>query len=97
MPSDGQPSKGIDNLHYRTGSQRLQQIEIREWWLWAFALVVTLGLTADIVFLSFFGNDAGRESQYWTDLKEWVRGRLSRLRHGAGLPLFAAGERGCGL
>jgi PAS domain S-box-containing protein len=56
----------------------MQQIEGREWWLWGFAVVVTLALTAGIVFLTFFDRQSGPNSQYWTDLKESVRG-LSAL------------------
>jgi PAS domain S-box-containing protein len=50
------------------------QIEGREWWLWGFAVTVTLVLTAAIVCLSFFGEHAPANSSYWVDLREWVRG-----------------------
>jgi diguanylate cyclase (GGDEF)-like protein/PAS domain S-box-containing protein len=55
-------------------SLKIHQIEGREWWLWGFAVVVTLALTAGIVFLTFFDHEAGISAQYWTDLKDWVRG-----------------------
>ncbi|HJU11728.1 MAG TPA: diguanylate cyclase, partial [Candidatus Binataceae bacterium] len=58
----------------RIPSLKIQQIEGREWWLWAFAVVVTLALTAGIVFLTFFARENSISPQYWTDLKEWVRG-----------------------
>ena len=53
---------------------RTRQIEGREWWLWGFAVAVTLALTAGIVFLTFFGDHAETTAPYWTDLREWVRG-----------------------
>lgn len=57
---------------------RIRQIEGREWWLWIFAVLVTLALTAGIVFLTFFDLEAGINARYWTDLRESVRG-LSAL------------------
>jgi len=53
---------------------RTRQIEGREWWLWGFAVTVTLALTAGIIFLTFFGDHAETNAPYWTDLREWVRG-----------------------
>jgi PAS domain S-box-containing protein len=53
---------------------RTRQIDGREWWLWVFAVVVTLALTAGIVFLTFGGNNSGDNGSYWYDLREWVRG-----------------------
>ena len=55
-------------------SLRTRQIEGREWWLWGFAVTVTLALTAGIVFLTFFGEHAETNTPYWADLREWVRG-----------------------
>ena len=55
-------------------SLKMNQIEGREWWLWGFAVIVTLSLTAGIVFLTFFDHGSGISAQYWTDLKDWVRG-----------------------
>jgi PAS domain S-box-containing protein len=55
-------------------SLKINQIEGREWWLWGFAVVVTLCLTAGIIFLTFFDQGSGVNAQYWTDLKDWVRG-----------------------
>jgi PAS domain S-box-containing protein len=54
---------------HRTG----QQVESREWWLWGFAITVTLVLTAGIVSLTFPGNHL-LHSFEWLNLKEWVRG-----------------------
>jgi PAS domain S-box-containing protein len=57
----------------RTPAQ-LRQIEAREWWLWGFAVAVTLLLTFAIVSFTFpwFHITAGE--QYWHDLQDWVRG-----------------------
>jgi diguanylate cyclase (GGDEF)-like protein/PAS domain S-box-containing protein len=49
------------------------QVETREWWLWGFAISVTLVLTVGIVSLTFPGNHLLRTSE-WLDLREWVRG-----------------------
>ena len=54
-------------------SLKINQIEGREWWLWGFAVIVTLALTSGIIFLTFFDHDSGISAQYWTDLKDWVR------------------------
>jgi PAS domain S-box-containing protein len=51
----------------------LQRTETREWWLWGFAITVTLVLTVGIVSLTFPGNQLLRNAE-WFDLKEWVRG-----------------------
>jgi PAS domain S-box-containing protein len=51
----------------------LQHAETREWWLWGFAITVTLVLTVGIVSLTFPGNQLLRNAE-WFDLKEWVRG-----------------------
>ncbi len=53
---------------------RPHQIEGREWWLWAFAILVTLVLTAGIISLTFFNDSEGSNPSYWADLREWVRG-----------------------
>ena len=51
----------------------MQQVESREWWLWGFAITVTLVLTVGIVSLTYPGNHLLQNSE-WLDLKEWVRG-----------------------
>ena len=56
----------------RTTLPRFHQIEGREWWLWGFAVTVTVALTAGIVFLTFSEDHA--TTQYWSDLSGWVRG-----------------------
>ncbi len=69
--SDCQP--GLVSSPARTPVQ-LRQIEGREWWLWGFAVAVTLLLTFAIVSFTFpwFHISAGEE--YWRELQDWVRG-----------------------
>jgi PAS domain S-box-containing protein len=57
-----------------TTPNRMRQVEGREWWLWGFAVTVTLVLTVGIVSLTFPGPHLRADSAYWFDLKEWVRG-----------------------
>jgi diguanylate cyclase (GGDEF)-like protein/PAS domain S-box-containing protein len=52
----------------------VRRIEGREWWLWAFALAVTLALTLGIVSFTFPWFHQQDDSSYWFDLREWVRG-----------------------
>jgi PAS domain S-box-containing protein len=52
----------------------VRQVERREWWLWAFAIVVTVFLTAAIVFLVLPGEHSESNPSYWANLREWVRG-----------------------
>jgi PAS domain S-box-containing protein len=53
---------------------RIQQMEGREWWLWGFAVAVTLVLTFGILSLTFPDNHLGADSFYSLSLREWVRG-----------------------
>src|SRR3984957_11126747 len=53
---------------------QMRQIEGREWWLWGFAVPVTLALTLGIVSFTFPWFRWNADSSYWFDLKEWVRG-----------------------
>ena len=53
---------------------RTRQIDRREWWLWALAVIVTIALTATIIFLTVFHNEVSETENYWSDLREWVRG-----------------------
>lgn len=53
---------------------RVRDIERREWWLWAYAVTVTLALAAGIVALTFPGFHPGVSLWFWPDLKERVRG-----------------------
>jgi PAS domain S-box-containing protein len=52
----------------------LRQVEGREWWLWGFAIAVTLGLTCGIVSLTLHGSSSIASSAYYQSLKDWVRG-----------------------
>ena len=53
---------------------RLRQVEWREWWLWGFAVAVTLVLTFGILALTFPGFHMANDRLYTLSLKEWVRG-----------------------
>ncbi len=53
---------------------RLRQVEGREWWLWGFAVAVTLVLTFGILSLTFPGFHLPTDGPYSLSLKEWVRG-----------------------
>ncbi len=64
----------LDNQQHKPSRTRpMRQVEAREWWLWGFAVTVTLVLTAGIVSLTFSGPHLLENSE-WVDLKEWVRG-----------------------
>jgi PAS domain S-box-containing protein len=52
----------------------MRRIEGREWWLWAFAVAVTLALTLGIVSFTFPWFNRETDASYWFDLREWVRG-----------------------
>jgi len=54
-------------------SPSIRQVEGQEWWLWGFAVVVTLVLTFGILSLTFPGFHL-TGSFYSLNLKEWVRG-----------------------
>src|SRR5450755_1408195 len=54
---------------------RMRWIEGREWWLWGFAVAVTLALTLGIISFTFpWFNRGETDVAYWFDLREWVRG-----------------------
>src|SRR5258708_34211494 len=52
----------------------MRRIEWREWWLWGFAVAVTLALTLGIVSFTFPWFNPDTDVSYWFDLREWVRG-----------------------
>ena len=56
------------------GLPQLRQIEGREWWLWGFAVSVTLLLTFGIISFTFPWFHIAAGADYWRDLQEWVRG-----------------------
>ena len=53
---------------------RMHPVEGREWWLWGFAVAVTLVLTFGILSLTFPGFHLPTDGFYSLSLKEWVRG-----------------------
>jgi PAS domain S-box-containing protein len=53
---------------------RFREIESREWWLWAFAVTVTIVLAAGVVAITFPGYHLGDDRCLPSDLKERVRG-----------------------
>src|SRR5579863_438598 len=52
----------------------MRRIDGREWWLWGFAVAVTLALTLGIISFTFPWFRWDNDASYWFDLKEWVRG-----------------------
>jgi len=52
---------------------QMRRIEGREWWLWGFAVAVTLALTLGIFSFTFPWFNRETDASYWFDLKEWVR------------------------
>jgi PAS domain S-box-containing protein len=57
--------------------RRVRQIEGREWWLWGFAVTVTLSLTAAIIFLTYFEGRVHANLEYWSDPRDWARGLVA--------------------
>ena len=53
---------------------QMRRIEGREWWLWGFAVAVTLALTLGIISFTFPWFNRDTDVSYWFNLKEWVRG-----------------------
>ncbi|MGA9353762.1 MAG: EAL domain-containing protein [Terriglobales bacterium] len=68
------PSQIVDRRSKKLSALAARQVERREWWLWAFAIIVTVFLTAAIVFLVLPGEHSERNPLYWASLREWVRG-----------------------
>jgi len=52
----------------------MRRIDGREWWLWGFAVAVTLALTLGIISFTFPWLNRETDASYWFDLREWVRG-----------------------
>lgn len=55
----------------------MRQVEGREWWLWGFAVAVTLVLTFGILSLTFPGFHLPTDRLYTLSLREWVRGLVA--------------------
>lgn len=51
----------------------VNRIESREWWLWVFAVVITLALTLGIISFTVPGFNREGNASYWGDLRQWVR------------------------
>ncbi len=51
-----------------------RRIEFREWWLWGFAVTISLALTLAIVSLTFPGFYLYTDKVYSSNLREWARG-----------------------
>jgi len=58
----------------QTALPRLRQVDGQEWWLWGFAVSVTLILTFGILSLTFPGFHLANDRVSSLSLKEWVRG-----------------------
>jgi diguanylate cyclase (GGDEF)-like protein/PAS domain S-box-containing protein len=52
----------------------IRRVEGREWWLWGFAIVITLALTLGIISFTFPWFNRQADVAYWFGLREWVRG-----------------------
>jgi hypothetical protein len=74
MPSSSANKKQISQNGLNTSPKALRQLDAREWWLWGFAVTVTLVLLAGIASLTFPELRPDSDASYWTDLKDWVRG-----------------------
>ena len=67
----------MENAQRRPGSAPglipIRQLEGLEWWLWGFAIAVTLILTFGRLSLTFPGFHLPKDDFYFFTLKEWVR------------------------
>ncbi len=52
----------------------IRQVDQRDWWLWTFAVVVTLVLTVGVISLTLPTPRLINDESEWFNLKEWVRG-----------------------
>jgi diguanylate cyclase (GGDEF)-like protein/PAS domain S-box-containing protein len=57
----------------KSPSFQTRRIDGREWWLWGFAVTITLALTAGIIFLTFGRQHGGLPEFYGGDVREWAR------------------------
>src|SRR5438270_3264933 len=62
--------KEIQQLH----PARIRKIEGRGWWLWLYVVLVTLALTIGLGSFAIVGITEPKDSPYWVELREWVRG-----------------------
>jgi PAS domain S-box-containing protein len=72
----GRPMRdtGQSRILSTTPPTRINLVEGREWWLWGYAIAVTLVLTFGILSLTYPGFHLPKDEFYTLNLKEWVRG-----------------------
>ena len=69
------PESDLIQQRAEAAAVKLRKIEGREWWLWGFAVVVTLVLTLGIASFTVPWFHISRDSAwYWAGLKDWMRG-----------------------
>lgn len=66
------PTDKVD-IHPDSIQAKVKKIEGREWWLWLFAIIVTLALTVGLASFTISGYSP-KDSEYWIELRDWVRG-----------------------
>jgi len=71
---DQQAFQEVNQNSPETIPTRMHRIDGREWWLWGFAIAVTLALTLGIISFTFPWLNRETDASYWFDLREWVRG-----------------------
>jgi PAS domain S-box-containing protein len=69
-----QPFKQVGENSPEVIPTEMRRIEAREWWLWGFAIVVTMALTLGIISFTIPWFSRETDASYWFDLREWVRG-----------------------
>jgi two-component system cell cycle sensor histidine kinase/response regulator CckA len=72
--SRNRPSEAIDAEDARHALAELKQVESRQWWLWASAIIVTLLLTVGLLSFIFPVLLEGAASSYVTSLRQSSRG-----------------------
>jgi PAS domain S-box-containing protein len=70
---DDQPFQQVSQNSPEAIPTQMRRIEGREWWLWGFAVAVTMALTLGIFSFTFPWFNRETDASYWFDLKEWVR------------------------
>ena len=71
---DQQPFEQVGRNSPEAIPPEMRRIEGREWWLWGFAVAITLALTLGIISFTFPWFRREGDAAYWLDLREWVRG-----------------------
>jgi len=65
--------KSETEIHSEHALVPIRQVEGREWWLWGYAVAVTLVLTFGILSLTLPGFRLPKSELYWLSLREWIR------------------------